>query len=502
MSTQNGVSDTTSTTKRFVFLRSMRLRVFLIVVLSGIILSVTFTAVARTVVRNRTIESKLSDVRDYSGKIIAGMVTDVYTVHPSQTPDITKELDTVAVQYEGRIIVTDYNLSIIYDSFGIETGKTLVSAETLRALRGASSEFRDKDAEVIELTLPIMEKRDSASASIQNMSEYDITVQGVMIVVFSVSDCLELTGSVSRSLIITAILEGLMFVAVAVFAARILTKPFNRINQSLHHVSEGYVDDKVDIGGYSEMDRISDSFNEMLRQISRLEQSRQEFVSNVSHELKTPLTSMKVLADSLVQQPDAPAELYREFMTDINAEIDRENKIITDLLALVKLDRKSGDMHIAQVSINELLDIIFKRLKPIAQVAGVELILETYRDVLAEVDEVKLTLAITNLIENAIKYNKENGTVRVVLNADHRSFLVTVSDTGIGIPREHLGMIFDRFYRVDKMRSRETGGTGLGLAIAKSVVLMHHGIIKVDSTEGVGTTFSIKIPLSYINNDR
>ncbi|MBO7354764.1 MAG: ATP-binding protein, partial [Lachnospiraceae bacterium] len=235
-----------------------------------------------------------------------------------------------------------------------------------------------------------------------------------------------------------------------------------------------------------------------LGRMASIEESRQEFVSNVSHELKTPLTSMKVLSDSLIEQPDAPVELYREFMTDINAEVDRENKIINDLLALVKLDRKSGDMHIASVNINELLDLVIRRIKPIAQAADVEIIYESYREVLAEVDEVKLTLAITNLVENGIKYNKEGGSVTISLNADHKFFMITVSDTGIGIPKAALDRIFDRFYRVDKMRSRQTGGTGLGLAITKSVVKMHHGSIKVDSSEGEGSTFMIKIPLSYI----
>lgn len=236
----------------------------------------------------------------------------------------------------------------------------------------------------------------------------------------------------------------------------------------------------------------------MLNKMQTLENSRQEFVSNVSHELKTPITSMKVLSDSLISQPDVPVELYREFMIDIGAEIEREDKIINDLLSLVKMDKTSGEMNIASVNINELLEMILKRLRPIAKKRNIELVYESFRPVTAEVDEVKLSLAINNLIENAIKYNYDDGWVRVSLNADHKFFYIKVSDSGVGIPEEAQDNIFERFYRVDKAHSRETGGTGLGLSITRNAILMHRGAIKVYSKEKEGTTFTVRVPLNYI----
>ena len=236
----------------------------------------------------------------------------------------------------------------------------------------------------------------------------------------------------------------------------------------------------------------------MLARVRTLDESRQEFVSNVSHELKTPLASMKVLADSLNAQEDVPVELYKEFMQDITEEIDRENQIITDLLSLVKMDKKAADLNITTMNINDLLELILKRLRPIAAAKKVELILDSFRPVNAEVDETKLTLAISNLVENGIKYNVEGGWVKVSLNADHKYFYVTVADSGIGIPKESLDHIFERFYRVDKSHSREIGGTGLGLAIARSAIVMHRGAIKVYSKENEGTTFSVRIPLTYL----
>ena len=218
----------------------------------------------------------------------------------------------------------------------------------------------------------------------------------------------------------------------------------------------------------------------------------------MSHELKTPLTSIRVLADSLMGMEDAPKELYQEFMQDISREVDREGKIIDDLLTLVKMDKSSPDLNIAQKSVNGLLEQILKRLTPIARKRNIEITYESKREVVADVDEVKLSLAISNLVENAIKYNHEEGKVRVTLDADHKFFYVQVSDTGVGIPKEFQERVFERFYRVDKARSRETGGTGLGLSITKNIILLHQGAIRLKSEEGEGAVFTVRIPLNYI----
>ena len=143
------------------------------------------------------------------------------------------------------------------------------------------------------------------------------------------------------------------------------------------------------------------------------------------------------------------------------------------------------------------MELILKRLRPIARKQNVEVVFESIRPVVAEVDEVKLTLAFSNLVENAIKYNKTGGFVKVTLDADHQFFTLEVSDSGIGIPEEAQEHIFERFYRVDKSHSREIGGTGLGLAITRSAVLMHRGSIKVSSVLEEGTTFVVKIPLIH-----
>ena len=323
-------------------------------------------------------------------------------------------------------------------------------------------------------------------------------IQGVMLVTVSAAEIADTLAELEQ--------KGVMLIGIIVVLAiflswllsTILVKPLARVTKSIEDLTDGVLDGEISVPDYTETELITDAFNKMVNRMKILDESRQEFVSNVSHELKTPLTSMKVLADSLVGQQGVPEELYQEFMGDITAEIDRESKIITDLLSLVKMDKKAADVNITHMDINQLLEDILKRLRPIADKRNIDLILDCFRPVEADVDEVKFTLAISNLVENGIKYNVDDGWVRVSLDADHKYFYVTVADSGMGIPEDSIERIFERFYRVDKSHSKEIGGTGLGLAITKSSIAMHHGVIKVFSREGEGTTFSVRIPLSYI----
>ena len=254
------------------------------------------------------------------------------------------------------------------------------------------------------------------------------TVQGVMMASISMD---EINASVSileqKGTFLMAIISALVL-AVGYILAGMLVKPFNKITRAIENISAGYMDEDISVPDYVETQLITNAFNEMMVKVRTLDESRQEFVSNVSHELKTPLTSMKVLADSLVGQENMPVELYQEFMQDITEEIDRENEIITDLLALVKMDKKASNLNIEMVNINDMLELILKRLKPIAAERNIRLLVDSFRPVNAQIDEMKLTLAFTNLVENGIKYNVEDGWVRISLNADHKNIYVLVAD--------------------------------------------------------------------------
>ena len=387
--------------------------------------------------------------------------------------------------YDGRVLIIDSSLQIIKDTYLLEEGKTVVSAEVIRGFQGMGTTNYSRRHKYVEVTAPV--------------KEADGTISGVILVSASVDSLLRIWDTLQTKGMLIQLALAAVIVVLSVAASVVLVKPLGKITHSMEDLSKGDVEEIVSVSDYTETKAISDAYNNMIRRIRKQEDSRQEFVSNVSHELKTPLTSMKVLADSLTMQGDqVPVELYREFMEDIAAEIDRENKIINDLLSLVKMDKKNADLNIQSININDLLELILKRLRPIAAKSDIELVFESFRPVVAEVDEVKLTLALSNLIENAIKYNVESGWVHVSLNADHKFFYVKVADSGIGIPEEDQERIFERFYRVDKSHSREIGGTGLGLAITRNAILMHRGAIKVYSKPGEGTTFTVRVPLAYI----
>jgi signal transduction histidine kinase len=435
----------------------------------------------------KAINSKFSQMQNQIIMLSNQMIPTGYLTL-ADVPEIDVELSRVAEIYQGRILVVNNNLNIIEDTYGLyDDNRYLVSKEVIQCLSGNSSRVHDKKNNYLILTQPIT-----------HTTEEQKVVVGAIVMNSSTRDIESILSGMEQNAIIFSLALAIFIVILAIYFSNRLTTPLKKVVTSIDHLTEGYMDEEVSIKGYYEIEKISDSFNKMINRMQKIESSRQEFVSNVSHELKTPNTSIKVLADSLLSQEDTPVELYREFLVDITEEIERENKIINDLLSLVKLNKAAGDMNISSVNINELLEQILKRLRPIAKKQNIEMIYESFRPVTAEVDEVKLSLAVSNLIENAIKYNVPDGWVRVSLNADHKYFYVKVSDSGIGIPEEVQDLIFERFYRVDKARSRESGGTGLGLAITKSVVQMHRGAIRVYSVEGEGTTFNVRIPLNYI----
>ena len=398
------------------------------------------------------------------------------------------ELTQFSNIYNGRVLVIDGEYKIVKDTFGSDEGKTIIAPDVVTCFAsGSGTNYYDADAKYLDITTPITD----------TVNE-DVRVKGVILVSVS-TDIIYETMNELKGKADLAFWVFLAFVAfVGAFAVTYLMHPFKKIVKGIEDVTEGYDSENLHVDTYRETQNISEAFNKMLGRMKILDESRQEFVSNVSHELKTPLTSMKVLADSLLMQEEVPVELYKEFMEDITEEIERENKIINDLLSLVKMDKTSTDLNVKMENINELVERILKRLRPIAAQRNVEVVFESFRPVTAEVDEVKLTLAVSNLVENAIKYNKEEGWVQVSLNADHKYFYIKVADSGMGIPQESLDHIFERFYRVDKSHSREIGGTGLGLAIARNAVIMHRGAVKLHSEEGVGTTFTVRIPLNYI----
>ena len=473
------------------FLKSLKFRFIILITTVIVIPGVLLCFGILNSYESRAVSIRESEVLSQA-KILANQIatSDYLENGGADSQELKAKVDMLTTIYDGRVMVVDDEFKIITDTYNLDDNKIIISKEVVKSFAGAETVNYDSENHYIELSIPITNPDDEKGAVI-----------GAMVVSVSTDNIVLNLVYLSQIAIIIEVILAAVALFLGIFCTIKMLKPFNRLSSGIEDIKTGYSEYNLEINDCTETRKICEDINSMLSSMKVMDDSRQEFVSNVSHELKTPLTSMKVLADSINSMGDeAPKELYQEFMGDITNEIERETKIINDLLSLVKMDKSSADLNIESVNINELIEQILKRLQPIAEKQQVEVVLESFRPVTAEVDEVKLSLAITNLVENAIKYNKNDGEgwVHVSLNADHQYFYLKVEDSGMGIPEESLEHIYERFYRVDKSHAREIGGTGLGLAITRNSILMHRGAIKVHSMLGEGTTFDVRVPLNYI----
>lgn len=383
-----------------------------------------------------------------------------------------------------RILVLDTSAIVVYDTGYEEIGKTYLIPEVLEALENKDVAREQKNGDVY------------AAASIVGKGNlYD----GVVLIADSLQDVSNTVGDIAGEAYILLAVVLVIVILIMLVMSQLFTEPLKRMIKVIQKMAEGHLEQRLEINNptHNEIVDLALSCNHMADQLEKVESSRQQFVSNVSHELKTPLSSIKVLSESILLQEDVPKEMYVEFLHDINSEVDRMSAIINDLLTLVKLDQKEIPLNFAETDINQMMEDIIKRLSPLANVKQIAIQYTKEKDVLAEIDEMKMILAISNLVDNAIKYTPKKGSVTVTLDADHQNAFITVADTGIGIPEEEVGRIFERFYRVDKTRDRETGGTGLGLSITYATIMMHNGSIKVNSKEEEGTSIQVRIPLHH-----
>lgn len=452
---------------------------------------------------DRSIKKNVTKIQSQAQLIVNQIRTTGYLENPT-IEFINTELVALGNAYSGRILITDSSLNVVKDTYGIDEGKTILWENAISSLNGNSNTFYDKKNSVVIVTVPIYSLTNETEASNSDNKALSLTpskkVAGILIITHSIDDILQDSIFIRNLILDITLIVSVLGIVVAIVMSNKFSNQIKKLGEYIHSVRE--TKKKINyVPKYMELKAALSEFEKFKEKTESLEQSRQEFVSNVSHELKTPLASVKVLADSLTSFPDAPIDMYKEFMTDITAEIDRETKIINDLLSLVKLDRKAAALNIEQISLNDMIESILKMLKPLAEKSGVDLVIESFRPVMCDADPVKLSLAIMNLVENGIKYNKKNGAVHVTLNSDKNYAYIRVEDTGIGMPKDALNHIFERFYRVDKSHSKEIGGTGLGLSIVKEIIALHGGEIKVSSIEDIGSVFDIRMPLRYVSDN-
>ena len=454
----------------------------IVLIVIGLIPGIVATAVIVSSYKNRAVRLRTMNVANQCS-MLCNTLASKGTLDQRNSELLESELSMLSNVYNGRLLVVDSDFKIIEDSYDLDIGKTSMSREVITCFKHKKeASHYEKDNGFIEITAPIMEAGSEE-------------LQGVLVASVSTNEIEQTASFLEKQGILVICCVMVLVLVLGYFLADVLVKPFRRVTRAIEDVTDGYENEAISVADFTETEQITEAFNRMLARVRSLDDSRQEFVSNVSHELKTPLTSMKVLADSLNGQDNVPIEIYQEFMGDITKEIDRENDIITDLLTMVRMDRKNAEINMDMVEIGAMLTQVIHRLEPIAEKKSVKLVMMGYKPIRAEVDQTKLSLAFSNLIENAIKYNVEDGWVHVTLRSDRKYFYVSVADCGLGISEDQQERIFERFYRGDKSHSTTIEGTGLGLAITKEIVLLHRGVIKVNSKEGAGSTFMVRIPL-------
>ena len=380
-----------------------------------------------------------------------------------------------------RILVFNDRFIVVNDTNMVRNGDLLIVSEVVTAVTERNIYGLNRENMVIY-----------AAAAILNSNNHRI---GAVLLSEEANDIFESLEAIREMILLYTALAGVFVSVLVFFASQFLIDPLKGILKVVERMAEGQLNQRINISGNDEYSQLGAAFNNMSEKLEQVDKAREEFVSNVSHELKTPLSSIKVLSESILLQEDVPIETHKEFLQDITSEVDRMTVIINDLLELVKLDRREHGFHSSTTELNSLVEDVLKRLSPLAEQKRIVLLYEDVRTITLDADEVKLSLAISNIVENGIKYTPSGGTVKVIVDADHQNAFITIHDTGIGIPEEEQSKIFNSFYRVDKTRDRGTGGTGLGLSISHAAVLLHNGSLRLTSKPEEGSVFVMRIPI-------
>ncbi len=409
--------------------------------------------------------------------------------------------DTAEAENQGRVLVLDANCVVQVDTGSRLNGTRFITREIGSVLAGERSDYGYYDmggagAFWVRAALTTFSNVSAMTGFYASGIYEDGALVGVLVYISHVQEIYESLHDIQLRILFWLLLVAALVFVINLFITRAFTRPIGELNAGIAQMSRGDLSVRVNVRGKNEFAQLAAAFNSMSERLEKLDKARSQFVSNASHELKTPLSTMKILIESLVYQDPPDPEMTKEFLGDVNKEIDRLNRIVSDLLTLVNIDSGTMKLKLTPLNISDLLQEQVKRLSPLARENGIELDC-TVKDSLEVMgDPLKLQQVIYNVIDNAIKYTGRGGEVRCSVARAGRKAVIRVADTGVGIPAEDLPHIFDRFYRVDKARSRETGGTGLGLSIVKQTLQMLGGDIEAQSEFGKGSTFTITMPIA------
>lgn len=391
---------------------------------------------------------------------------------------------------EGRLLILDSQKRALVDSFNHLENQVVNNIEIRDALEGQEKiGYYYTGKYILQVAVPI-------TASLEGQQK----VQGVVFISTAVDSLFERVREFRQKLIYISFTAALIGVFVAILASGRIAKPILILSRAAKRIGQGNLGEVVHISSRDEIGKLAENFNHMSKELYRIDKGRTQFIGDVSHELKTPLASMKALIDSLIYGDD-DIEVYREYLKDMDTEIDRLSGLVKSLLNLAKIQEQ--DAHPVPVSLQEIVEDAVKILKPLAEKSEVKISTDFRHSALVFCDPDRIREVMINLIDNAIKYRDPLKTVKriwITGKKEKSGYLLTVRDNGIGIAKDDLDSIFEKFYRTDLSRSRDTGGAGIGLSIVNRIIQLHQWLIRVDSRIGEGTTFTIIIPKNSLKS--
>ncbi len=405
-------------------------------------------------------------------------IANLDVLNPATATTAVNSMESLRVS---RLIITDQSGIAVYDSLPEDScvGSYVLLPEVIRAMDGYnvfSWNYHDGAMQSRAAT-PVLYY--GTLAGCVYMMEYD-TAQGALI------------QSLQSNILSITLILVLVIIIFSIAFSNAFSRRLRLFLASMRIIREGDYSHKVSMGGRDELTFLGDEFNELTEKLQISENKRRQFVSDASHELKTPLASIKLLSDSILQN-DMDLDTVREFVSDIGNEAERLNRMSQKLLSLSKIESQANnDCEIIYMA--PTIAQVVKMLSGIAEKNQVTIITELEHDSPVLILEDDLYQITFNLVENGIKYNLPGGKLTIALSRDEENAILRISDTGVGIPKDSISHVFERFYRVDKARSRKSGGSGLGLAIVRSIVERNDGRIQVESTVGRGTVFTVTFP--------
>lgn len=386
-----------------------------------------------------------------------------------------------------RILVTDAKGTILYDSAPAENGDTSLPPEITEANRTPQFSWDYRNGVM------------TAAVSVPIRSQEDFLGYVYLLEIDS-NDGKLLKNLHTNILTITLALESGL-ILFSIFYVKRYSRRLNKIMASMRTIQEGDFSHKIKMRGHDELSFLADEFNYLTDRLQISENKRRQFVSDASHELKTPLASIKLLSDSILQY-EMDMSTVREFAGDIGDEADRLTRMTNKLLALTKDESNTAIEDAEIIYMAPTVERVVKMLEGISKVSNITIHMDLRQDSTVLLQEDDLYQITFNLVENGIKYNKPGGQLSISLHRQEDMAVLRICDTGVGIPPEALNHVFERFYRVDKARSRESGGSGLGLSIVRTMVERNNGEIHLQSTIGKGTTFTVAFPCFDISQEQ